>query len=87
MQEEANRQTRSMSRNAAQERARVTWSSACERLAKALHPAPGAAGEPNPDLTEALLVAQLSLDAVRAAFEAEARQEQPKAESQQTRGR
>ncbi len=57
------------------------WEAACERLAKALHPDPASPGEPSPDLTEALLVAQLSLDAVRAAFEPEHKAE-PQQEQQ-----
>jgi hypothetical protein len=65
-----------MSKTEAQQRARLMWDAACERLAKALHPSPGTPGEPPVDLAEALLVAQLSLDAVRAAFEVDVRSEQ-----------
>lgn len=65
------------------------WDSACERLAKALHPSPnGAPGETASDLAEALLVAQLSLDAVRAAFEVDlhpARQPPQQRQQQQQR--
>ena len=79
------------SRTEAQQRARQMWDAACERLAKALQPAstPASGGQTS-DLTEALLVAQLSLDAVRAAFEVEGRSEQQarnEAQQQQRRNR
>lgn len=64
-----------MSKSEAQQRARLMWDTACERLAKVLHPSSNIPGAPAPDLAEALLVAQLSLDAVRAAFEADVRPE------------